>query len=212
MTCVRVVVADDHALFREGLVALLGTADEIEVVGVASDGEGAIEICGRVDVDVVLMDLQMAKVDGITATARLQEAGCARPRVLVLTTFEDDRSIRRALEAGAVGYLLKDVSRGRLIEAIVAASRGEAPFSDRVGARLIRWLDPTSANTLGLSKRENEVLEAVCEGMTNRQIAHHLGVSEGTVKNHLTRVFEKLEVEDRTQAAIRAFELGIVQR
>ncbi|MCA9609390.1 MAG: response regulator transcription factor, partial [Myxococcales bacterium] len=161
--------------------------------------------------DVVLMDLRMPRVDGVRATRAIRDALGDRVRVLVLTTFDDDASILRALEAGAVGYLLKDVSRERLLEAIANAARGEAPLSDRVGARLLEWVgkgapvDPLSA--LGLSARERDVLESLSGGHSNKEIAAALGVSEGTVKNHLTRVFEKLGVEDRTQAALRARDL-----
>lgn len=209
MTPVRVLVADDHALFREGLVALLGTADEVQVVAQAADGAEAVALAEAERPDVVLMDLRMAGMDGLTATRTLAVREGA-PRVLVLTTFDDDLSISRALDAGAVGYLLKDVSRVRLIDAILAAARGDAPFSDRVGARLVRWLDGEPRDGLGLSKREREVLEAVCKGLSNKEIASRLSLSEGTVKNHLTRVFEKLGVEDRTQAALKAVELGLV--
>lgn len=210
---VRVIVADDQALFRDGLVALIGTSADIEVVGIARDGAEAVEAAVRLRPDLVLMDLRMPRTDGVTATRMLAERLGSTTRVLMLTTFEDDASIRRALDAGAVGYLLKDVSRERLIESIHAAARGEAPLSDRVGARIVRWLgtgapaDPLAA--LGLSPRERSVLESLCRGLSNKEIASALQVSEGTVKNHLTRVFEKLGVEDRTQAALRAVELGL---
>lgn len=210
---VRVVVADDQALFRDGLVALIGTSADIEVVGIARDGAEAVEVAVRLRPDLVLMDLRMPHTDGVTATRMLRDRLGSTARVLMLTTFEDDASIRRALDAGAVGYLLKDVSRERLIESIHAAARGEAPLSDRVGARIVSWLgtgspaDPLAA--LGLSPRERSVLESLCRGMSNKEIASALQVSEGTVKNHLTRVFEKLGVEDRTQAALRAVELGL---
>ncbi len=210
----RVLLADDQPLFREGLAALLRTCEGLELAGVAEDGDEAVALTARLRPDVVLMDLRMPRASGITATRRIREAHGADVRVLVLTTFEDDASIRRALDAGAVGYLLKDVTRARLIDAIFAAARGEAPLSDRVGAKLVRWVggagheDPAAA--LGLSPREREVLECLCRGRSNKEIAAQLGLSDGTVKNHLTRVFEKLGVEDRTQAALRAVELGLV--
>ena len=209
---IKVIVADDHTLFREGLVALLRTCPEIDVVGAVADGREVIHAAAEHQPHVVLMDLRMPHVDGVEATRQLVDQ--ARDiKVLVLTTFDDDASIFSALNAGAVGYLLKDVSRSRLLEAIQAAARGEGPLSDRIGARVLRWLSGnerlSNANDTGLTARETEVLRLLGRGLSNKEIAAHIGLAEGTIKNHLTRVFDKLGVEDRTQAALRAAEHGL---
>jgi DNA-binding NarL/FixJ family response regulator len=214
---VRVLLVDDQALFREALSTLLEVRPEIEVVGEAGDGDVALRRTADLRPDVVLMDLHMPVLDGIAATRRLR---VEHPdvRVLALTTFDDDEDVFAALRAGAVGYLLKDVSGDRLVEALLAAARGESVLqpsvATRVLARLAQLPDdaPPRAQPLvvPLSERELGVLRLLAEGGSNREIAGALFLAEGTVKNHVTNVLAKLGARDRTQAALRARELGLV--
>jgi DNA-binding NarL/FixJ family response regulator len=214
---VRVLLVDDQALFREALATLLEVRPEIEVVGEAGDGDAALKQAADLQPDVVLMDLHMPVLDGIAATRRLrvEQPGI---RVLALTTFDDDEDVFEALRAGAVGYLLKDVSSGRLVEALLAAARGESVLQPSVAARVVaRFAQlPDDAPrrpqplVVPLSDRELEVLRLLAEGGSNREIAGSLFLAEGTVKNHVTNVLAKLGARDRTQAALRARGLGLI--
>lgn len=210
---IRVLIADDQALFREALATLLEVQPGIEVVGEAGDGEEAVRLGAELRPDVVLMDLRMPRLDGIAATARLREE---QPgvRVLALTTFDDDEDVFAAIRAGAVGYLLKDVSGARLVEALVAAERGESVLHPSVAAKLVarvaRLPDDGAPTEHPLSEREVDVVRLVAEGRSNREIARALFLAEGTVKNLVTSVLSKLQVRDRTQAALRARDLGIL--
>jgi DNA-binding NarL/FixJ family response regulator len=213
---IRVAVVDDLALFREGLRSLLEVHDDIDVVGEASNGEEAIALAKSLRPDVILMDLRMPVLDGIAATRRLCEpvASC---RVIALTTFDDDESVFDALRAGAVGYLLKDVPSERLLEAIRAAARGEGFLVPSVTtkvvaefARLSRAMPRRTPLAEPLSDRELDVLRWVARGASNKEIATHLRIAEGTVKNHMTNILDKLEVADRTGAALKAREFGFV--
>jgi DNA-binding NarL/FixJ family response regulator len=215
---VRVLLADDQALFREALATLLSARPEVTVVGEAGDGAEALGRCAALQPDVVLMDLHMPVLDGIAATRRLrvEQPGV---RVLALTTFDDDEDVFAALRAGALGYLLKDVSGDRLVEAVLAAARGESVLQPSVAAKVVarvaRMADdvpPPRAQPLvdPLSDRELEVLRLLAEGRSNREIATTLFLAEGTVKNHVTTVLAKLGVRDRTQAALRARALDLV--
>ncbi|QQQ80241.1 response regulator transcription factor [Saccharothrix sp. 6-C] len=212
---VRVLIVDDQALFREALATLLEVQPEIEVVGEAGDGERAVRLCAELRPDVVLMDLRMPVLDGIAATDRLrvEQPGV---RVLALTTFDDDADVFAALRAGALGYLLKDVSSARLVEALVAARRGESVLQPSVAAKLVARVArlpqeaaPPSRPPVPLSDRELDVVRLLAEGRSNREIARALFLAEGTVKNLVTGVLAKLQVRDRTQAALRARELGL---
>ncbi len=211
---IRLVLVDDQPLFREGVRAVLSTDPELEVVGEANDGEESLAVCARTRPDEVLMDLQMPGMNGVEATRRL---GVQLPstRVLVLTTFEDDAHVFEALRAGAVGYLLKDVSGARLNEAVRAAARGESFLAPVVATRVINELhrlqqrDPEPAVQSPFSKREQEVITLLLRGASNKEIASALFISEGTVKNHLTAIFAALKVTDRTQAALKARSLGL---
>jgi len=212
---VRVLIVDDQALFREALATLLEVQPEIEVVGEAADGEQAVRLCAELRPDVALMDLRMPVLDGIAATTRLR-AEQPGVRVLALTTFDDDEDVFAALRAGAVGYLLKDVSSTRLVEALVAANRGESVLQPSVAAKLVARVARLPAETpraqplaTPLSERELEVVRLLSEGRSNREIAKTLFLAEGTVKNLVTSVLSKLQVRDRTQAALRARELGL---
>jgi DNA-binding NarL/FixJ family response regulator len=210
---VRVLVADDQALFREALTTLLEVQPGIEVVGEAANGEEAVRSSAELRPDVVLMDLRMPVLDGIAATARLRAEQPA-VRVLALTTFDDDEDVFAALRAGAVGYLLKDVTSARLVEALVAAEQGETVLhpsvAAKVVARLAQWPQDAPPTEHPLSDREVDVVRLLAGGRSNREIAGALFLAEGTVKNLVTSVLSKLEVRDRTQAALRARDLGIL--
>jgi DNA-binding NarL/FixJ family response regulator len=204
---IRVLLADDHGVIRDGLGRLIAALDDIELVGVAADGAEAVTRCAELAPDVVLMDLDMPVLDGIEATRQIV---LAQPTtaVLVLTSFSDRPRIMGALEAGACGYLLKDLDAGAVAEGIRAAARGESPLDPRA-ARTI--LDARSAPDplAGLSAREREVLGLLVDGLPNKLIARRLQISEKTVKSHLTRIFRELDVTDRTQAALWAERNGV---
>ena len=200
---IRVVVADDHAVVRGGLQQLLATAADIELVGSAANGEEAVGLVVDHTPDVVLMDLSMPVVDGIEATRRIVESGSGT-RVVVLTSFADDRHIADALRAGAIGYMLKHAEPDALLDAIRAAAAGDSPL-DPKAARVL--LENRTARADGhLSGREEEVLRLVAGGLANKLIARRLTISERTVKAHLTNIFARLGVTDRTQAALWARE------
>ena len=217
MSAVRVLVVDDQALFREALVTLLGARPEVEVVGEAGDGHQALERVAALQPDVVLMDLHMPVLDGIAATRRLrvEQPGV---RVLALTTFDDDEDVFAALRAGALGYLLKDVSSDRLVEAVLSAARGESVLQPSVAAKVVArfaQLDDAPRSrpqplVVPLSDRELDVLRLLADGRSNREIATALFLAEGTVKNHVTNVLGKLGARDRTQAALRARALDLL--
>ncbi|QFU88268.1 response regulator transcription factor [Amycolatopsis sp. YIM 10] len=218
MSVVRVVLVDDQALFREALATLLATRDDVEVVGEAGNGEEALRRAAELSPDVVLMDLRMPVLDGVAATRRLrvEHPGV---QVIALTTFDDDEDVFAALRAGAVGYLLKDVSSARLVEAVLAAARGESVLQPSVAAKVVaRFAQLPEATpepspqplVVPLSDRELEVLRLLSDGHSNREIAASLFLAEGTVKNHVTNVLAKLGARDRTQAALRARALGLL--
>ena len=198
---IRVLLAEDHRLVRAGLERLLATADDIEVVGGAADGEEAVALAAETNPDVVLMDLSMPNMDGIEATRAILAANQA-VQIVVLTSLADRERILAALDAGAVGYLLKDSEPEELIGGVRSAARGESPL-DPKAARAVLTARATRERA-DLSEREREVLRCVAEGMPNKLIARELGISEKTVKAHLTRVFQQIGVTDRTQAALWA--------
>ena len=204
---IRVLVVDDHAIVRRGLEQMLATADGIEVVGTAGDGAEAIARSSELRPDVVLMDLSMPEVDGIEATrAILAESSDERVvRVIVLTSFTEQQRVLDALQAGASGYILKDATPDEVIAAIHAAHAGGAPL-DPAAARVLLDAQRSQQPARNLSRRESEVLGLVAMGLANKQIARRLGISERTVKAHLTAVFQQLGVTDRTQAALWAKE------
>jgi len=201
---IRVVIADDHSVVRSGLEQLLSTADDIALAGSAADGEEAVALVAREQPDVVLMDLSMPNVNGVEATRRIV-AAAPEARVVVLTSFGDDRHIADALHAGAVGYVLKHAGPDELLNAIRAAARGDSPLDPKAARVLLesRRVGPAGR---ALSGREEEVLRLVALGLANKLIARKLGISERTVKAHLTNVFATLGVTDRTQAALWAKE------
>ena len=206
---IRVLLVDDHAVLRGGLERLLAGEPDIEVVGTAADGDEAVEEVRRTRPDVVLMDLQMPGTDGVTATRRIVTEG--GPDVLVLTSFSDAERIVAALDAGAVGYLLKDADPEDVIAGVRAVSRGESPLHPRAARQLLGARQAGQAGQAGvdLTPREQEVLGLVRQGLANKQIARRLGITERTVKAHLTSVFARIGVVDRTQAALWAERRGL---
>jgi DNA-binding NarL/FixJ family response regulator len=206
---VRVLVVDDHPVVRDGLVQLLSAAEGLEVVATAANGAEAVELATTSTPDVVLMDLSMPVLDGCEATRRIVAAD-PDARVLILTSFTDQEGIVDALDAGAVGYILKDAEPVELLGAIRAVARGESPLDPKVAAALLRSR-ATRGHDAGLTGREREVLALIAGGLANKQIARRLGISEKTVKAHLTNVFHRIGVTDRTQAALWAERHGVVE-
>ena len=201
---VRVVSADDHQFVRGGLQMILAESDgEIVVVGEASDGDEAVRLATEVQPDVVLMDLSMPRVDGLEATRRLREAGVPA-RVLILTSFADGEGVRDAVRAGVTGYLMKDVLKSELLTAIRLAADGVPTLHPRAQQHLMRGIaEPESPSPFGaLTPRERDVLALIAQGESNKRIAAALNLSIGTVKGYVSAIFEKLGVEDRTQAAL----------
>ena len=206
---IRVVVADDQTLVREGLVTLLRLTDGVEVVGSAQDGESAVDVARREQADVVLMDLRMPRVDGVEATRRIV-ATLPQTRVIILTTYADDASVYTALKAGARGYLTKDAEATEIKRAIETVHRGEALLDPSVQRRLLEGLTaPAATHPDGLTQREVDVLRLMAGGLTNQQIAQKLFISEATVKTHINNIFSKANVRDRGQAVAYAFRKGI---
>ncbi len=203
---ITVLLADDHPVVREGLSAILESADGIRVVGQAGSGEEAVLLAARLVPDVVLLDLRMGGMDGVAATGPILRES-PRTKVVIVTTYEDDADILRAVEAGAAGYLLKGTSRTDLVQAVLAAARGETVLTPSLAPKLFR---ARTVEAPLLSEREREVLGLVGEGLTNAEIGRRLFVGEATVKTHLLRTFKKLSVSDRTAAVLRAMERGLL--
>ncbi|MFJ8854781.1 response regulator [Streptomyces sp. NPDC102437] len=206
---IRVVVVDDHTVMRAGVVALLAGQDGIEIVGEAGDGRDALDLVARHDPDVALVDLRMPVLDGVGATTEIT-ARYPRTRVLILTTYDTDQDIERGVEAGAIGYLLKDATREQLADAIRSAARGETVLAPRVAEKLIARMRRPAQEPL--TARETDVLDAVADGLTNAEIGRRLVIAEATVKTHLLRLFAKLDVSDRTRAVVVAMERGLLRR
>lgn len=204
---IRILVADDHPIVRSGIVALLSSAADVEVVGEASTGLEAVDTALALRPDIVLMDLRMPGIDGDEATARILRTAPG-VRVVVLTTYETDASILTAIEAGASGYLLKAAPQEEILAGIRSVARGEVALSPAIAALLVSRVSAPALPSL--SPRETEVLRLVAAGQSNPTIAKSLFVSEATVKTHLLHAFEKLEVSDRTRAVTRAMELGLI--
>lgn len=215
---IRVLLADDQALFREGLDTLLSVHKDIEVIGQASNGQEAVDLALKLRPDVILMDMRMPMLNGIGATRRLKQS-LSECRVIMLTTFNDDETIFDALRAGAVGYLLKDVGSAQLAESIRATSRGESILDPSVAAKVVQefsrvssMVPTTNSEVLlePLSEREIELLRLIATGFSNKEIAETLFITEGTVKNHITHILGKLNVRDRMQAVLKAKEIGLI--
>ena len=205
---IRVLLAEDHSIVRAGLADLLSNVDDFAVVGAAEDGAEAVALAAELSPDVVLMDLLMPKLDGTEATRRIVDAN-AGAHVVVLTSFADSDRVLEALDAGAIGYLLKDAEPDELFRSIRAAARGESPLAPRVAREVLAARGGRRAG--GLTDRELEVLGLVRGGLPNKLIARRLGISEKTVKAHLTNVFQRIGVSDRTQAALWAERHGVAQ-
>jgi len=204
---VRVLVVDDHPVVRTGLTAMLAAEPDIEVVGEGGSGAEAVQLAEQLAPDVVLMDLRMPGMDGVAAT-RAIVASSRGPRVVVVTTYDTDSDILRAVEAGATGYLLKDTPRQQMADAVRAAARGETVLAPPVAAKLMTRMRAAPADVL--TARELEVIELVGAGLTNAELGRRLYISEATVKTHLLRVFAKLGVDDRTAAVTTAMARGII--
>src|ERR1041385_2820385 len=216
MKRIKILLVDDQPLFREGLRTLLSIHSDFDVVGEAGNGHEAINLVRSTGASVVLMDLQMPVLDGVEATRRLHHEQ-PDSRVIVLTTFDDDEMVFDGLRAGALGYLLKDAPSEKLAEAIRAAARGESFLQPSIAAKVVaefarlttKRSPPAQALIEPLSDRELEILRLVARGASNKEIAAALFIAEGTVKNHVTNVLGKLGVRDRTQAALKAREMGL---
>lgn len=212
------MLVDDQTLFREGLAMMLSVWDDIEIIGEAGNGQEAVELMGDISPDVILMDLRMPILDGVAATRAILQSH-PDTRIIVLTTFDDDEHVLDGLRAGAIGYLLKDVSSEKLVEAIREAAAGHSFLQPSIAAKVIAELarsEPALSNAADqklvepLSGRELEILACLAAGASNREISAQLFITEGTVKNHVTNILGKLGVRDRTQAALRGKELGLV--
>jgi DNA-binding NarL/FixJ family response regulator len=203
---IRVLLADDHGLVREGLSRLLGGVPDIDVVALAADGHEVVRLADEHRPDVILMDLRMPGIDGSEATRRVLKND-PTPQIVILTSFSERDEILTALDAGAIGYLLKDAEPDELIRGIRAAAQGESPLAPRAARTLIGSRGPAPANQL--SDREREVLQLVTRGLSNKLIARELGISEKTVKAHLTAIFQRIGVTDRVQAAMWARDHGM---
>lgn len=218
MNPIRILLVDDQALFREGLRLVLSAQPDFKIIGEAADGIEALALTNDSQPHVILMDLRMPRLDGVEATRRVR---AAHPgvKVIVLTTFDDDEDVFEALRAGAVGYLLKDASPEKLGDAIRAAARGESFLQPSIAAKVVaefsrlsqpRLVQPRPPLREPLSERECQILQKLAEGKSNKEIGCVLNLAEGTVKNHLSNIFGKLGVLDRTQAALLARELGLL--
>jgi len=213
MDTLRVLIADDHPLFRKGMRTLLNATAETEVIGEATNGQEVIELAATLQPDVILMDLQMPGVNGIEATRQILHQN-PHIRILVVTLFEDDTSVFNALRAGARGYILKDAKEDEMVRAIRAVGRGEAIFSPAIATRLMEFFAtprPSAAKEIfpTLTEREREILQLIAGGSTNSDIAKCLALSVKTVSNYVSNIFSKLQVTDRAQAIIRARDAGL---
>ncbi len=213
---IRVMLVDDQTLVRQGIVSLLSLCDTVQVVAEAEDGEQALALLAQVQPDVLLLDMRMPGMNGLELLKRLQREQTL-PATIILTTFDDDQLVLQGIEAGARGYLLKDVSLQQLTDAIHAVAQGRSLVQPAVTQRLLRGLQSMN-NTFSsleqpeaLTKREMEILRLMATGFSNKEIAASLHVAEGTVKNHVSNILSKLGVRDRTRAVLKAFELGWMQ-
>jgi DNA-binding NarL/FixJ family response regulator len=209
VTPIRLLLADDHPVVRAGLSGMLAAEADLEIVGEAADGAQACTLARALRPDVVLMDLRMPGMDGVTATAAIT-AELPQVRVLILTTYDTDADIVRAVEAGASGYLLKDTPRLELAAAVRAAARGETVLAPTAAATLVTRVRTPAAQSAALTARETQVLALVAEGRTNADIGRELFIGESTVKTHLIRIFTKLGVDDRTAAVTAAMRRGLL--
>lgn len=209
---IRILLADDHTLFRDGLRALFGSLPDMEVVGEAATGDAAISLAEELQPDVVLMDIQMPDLNGVEATRQIVQTS-PHIGVIVITMFEDDDSVFAAMRAGARGYVLKGADQEEMLRAIRAVSRGEALFGPAIAAQLTSFFNATQSPAVSafpdLTDREREVLQLLAQGLSNQEIAGRLVITVKTVRNHLSNIYTKLQVADRVQAIIRARDAGL---
>jgi len=210
---IRIIIADDHTLLRDGLKALFASVPDIEVIGEAETGAGVITIADQLQPDVILMDIQMPGINGIQATRQIVEK---HPDigVIVVTMYKDDDSVFAAMRAGARGYILKGADQEEMLRAIRSVARGEAVFGPEIATRLVNFFSSPPADLspqafADLTNREHEVLELIAQGLNNQAIASRLSISEKTVRNHISNIFNKLQVVDRAQAIVKAREAGL---
>ena len=212
---ITVMIVDDHEVVRQGVRAFLDAQDELSVVGEAGSGTEAVKLAEEKVPDVVLMDLIMPGMDGVEATRRIKNIS-PRTQIVILTSYHDDEHIFPALQAGAISYVLKDVKMDELVDAVIRAADGEATLHPRVAARIIQELHGTPSEEINpfteLTDREMEVLRLIAKGMSNSAIASELVISEHTVKGHVSNILSKLHLADRTQAAVYAWQKGVVRR
>jgi DNA-binding NarL/FixJ family response regulator len=216
MERIRLLIADDHAFYRQGVRAMLGGVPELEVIGEAATGDEAVAQAAALQPEVILMDLKMPGTNGIEATRRIRSTS-PHIQILVITMFEEDDSVFAAMRAGARGYVLKDADQDELVRAVTAIARGEAIFSPAIAERLIHYFAalPATASALAfpdLTSREREILHLIAQGHSNAAIAGRLVLSLKTVQNHVSNIFSKLQVADRAQAIVRAREAGLGER
>ena len=210
---IRIIIADDHTLLRDGLKALFASVPDIEVIGEAETGAGVITIADQLQPDVILMDIQMPGINGIQATRQIVEK---HPDigVIVVTMYKDDDSVFAAMRAGARGYILKGADQEEMLRAIRSVARGEAMFGPEIATRLVNFFSSAPADLSpqafpDLTNREHEVLELIAQGLNNQAIASRLSISQKTVRNHISNIFNKLQVVDRAQAIVKAREAGL---
>jgi DNA-binding NarL/FixJ family response regulator len=210
---IRIIIADDHTLLRDGLKALFASVPDIEVIGEAETGAGVITIADQLQPDVILMDIQMPGINGIQATRQIVEKH-HDIGVIVVTMYKDDDSVFAAMRAGARGYILKGADQEEMLRAIRSVARGEAMFGPEIATRLVNFFSSSQADLSpqafpDLTSREHEVLELIAQGLNNQAIASRLSISEKTVRNHISNIFNKLQVVDRAQAIVKAREAGL---
>jgi DNA-binding NarL/FixJ family response regulator len=212
MDRIRVLLVDDHQLFRRGVASLLSGREDIEVVGEANNGAEAVERARELMPDVILMDIKMPRVDGLAATKQLKTE-MPYVRIMMLTVSETDEDLFEAIKAGASGYLLKNVDPDYLIACVQQVQRGEVPIAPTMAAKILRELTaPAEPSVQALTGRERQVLELLAGGLANKEIAYQLKISENTVKNHLRNILEKLHLQNRVQAALYAVRMGLTDR
>lgn len=212
MEPIRVLLVDDHQLFRRGVASLLSGREDIEVVGEANNGAEAVERARELMPDVILMDIKMPRLDGIAATKQLKTE-IPYVRIMMLTVSETDEDLFEAIKAGASGYLLKNVDPDYLIASVQQVQRGEVPIAPTMAAKILRELTaPAETTVQALTGRERQVLELLAGGLANKEIAFQLKISENTVKNHLRNILEKLHLQNRVQAALYAVRMGLTDR
>lgn len=208
MSCIRLLIADDHPVVRAGLQGMFSSQPDFTIIGEASDGTEAVSLTAQLHPDVVIMDLRMAHMDGASAIERIRKQ-CPGTPVLVLTTYDSNADILHAIEAGAIGYLLKDAPREQLFAAIRSVAQGKSALAPDIATRLLQQIRVPASETL--SERELEVLALVARGASNKEAARSLHISEATIKSHLIRIFTKLGVADRTAAVTAALERGMLR-